>query len=91
MNRFHTYNKCNKKGKVLCVIQYKFNVLVNSPLASININYTLLATLSSTGVKGTESSSDTNVKAAIEADATSGKKSYTKNFIYNKFTFTFAS
>ena len=42
MNRFHTYNRCNKKGKVLCVIQCKFNVLVNSPLASINTNYTLL-------------------------------------------------
>ena len=68
MNRCHTYNRCNKKGKVLCVIQYKFNVLVNSPLASINTNYTLLATSSST------STNDTNVKAAIEADATSGKK-----------------
>ena len=91
MNRFHTYNRCNKKVKVLCVIQYKFNVLVNSPLASINTNYTLLAASSSTSVKGTESTNDTNVKAAIETDATSGKKKLYKNFIYNEFTFTYAS
>ena len=91
MNRFHTYNRCNKKGKVMCVIQYKFNVLVNSPLASINTNYTLLAASSSTTVKGTGSTNDTNVKAAIEADATSGKKKLYKNFIYNEFTFTYAS
>ena len=75
----------------MCVIQYKFNVLVNSPLASINTNYTLLTTSSSTSVKGTESTNDTNVKAAIEADATSGKKKLYKNFIYNEFTFTYAS
>ena len=64
---------------------------MNSPLASINTNYTLLATSSSTSVKGTESTNDTNVKAAIEADATSGKKKLYKNFIYNEFTFTYAS
>ena len=91
MNTFHIYSICNKKGKVLCVIQYKFNVLVNSPLAFINTNYTLLATSSSTSVKGTESTNDTNVKAAIETDATSGKKKLYKNFIYNEFTFTYAS
>ena len=87
MKRFHTYNRCNKKVKVLSVIQYKFNVLVNSPLASINTNYTLLATSSSTSVKGTDSRNDTNVKAAIETDAISGKKKLYKNFIYNEFTY----
>ena len=66
-------------------------MLVNSPLASIIRNYTLLATSSSTSVKGTESTNDTNVKAAIETDATSGKKKLYKNFIYNEFTFTYAS
>ena len=80
MNRFHTYSRYNQKGKVLCVIQYRFNDLVNSPLASINTNYTLLATSSSTSVKGTESTNDTTVKAAIETDATLGKKSYIKTF-----------
>ena len=81
MKRFHTYNRCNEK----------VNVLVNSPLASINTNYTLLATSSSTSVKGTESTNDTNVKAAIETDAILGKKKLYKNFIYNEFTFTYAS
>ena len=64
---------------------------MNSQLASINTNYTLLATSSSTSVKGTESTNDTNVKAAIETDATSGKKKLYKNFINNEFTFTYAS
>ena len=91
MNRFHIYSICNKKGKVLCVIQYKFNVLVSSPLASINTNYTLLASSSSISVKGTESTSDTNLKAEMERDATSGKKKLCKNFIYNEFTFKYAS
>ena len=76
MNRYHIYSICNKKGKVLCLTQYKFNVLVSSPLASINTNYTLLASSFSTSVQGTESTSDTNMKAALEADATSDKKSY---------------
>ena len=91
MNRFHTYNRCNKKGKVLCVIQYKFNVLVNSPLAYINTNYTFLATSSSTNVHVTESRSVINMKPVIEEDATSGKKNLYKNFIYNEFTFKYAS
>ena len=91
MNRFHTYNRCHKKVKVLCVIQYKFNVLANSPLASINTNYTLLATSSSTCVKGTGSTNYSHEKAAIETDATSGKKKLYKNFIYNGFTLTYVS
>ena len=73
------------------VIQYKFNVLVSSPLESINTNYTLLASSSSTSVKGKDSTSDTNMKAAIEADAISGKKMLYKNFVYSGFTFTYAS
>ena len=90
MNRFHIFSIYNKKGKLLCVMQYRFNVLVSSPLASINTNYTLLASSSSTSVKGTESTSDINVKPTIKADATSGKKKLYKNFIYNEFTFTYA-
>ena len=91
MNRFHIYIICNKKGKVLFVIQYNFNVLVSSPLASINKNYTLLASSSSPNVKVTESKPDTNLKPAMEADVTSGKKNLCKNFIYNEFTFKYAS
>ena len=73
------------------VIQYKFNVSVCSPLASININYTLLASSSPTSVKVTESWTDTNLKPAMEADATSGKKNVYRNFIYNEFTFKYPS
>ena len=76
MNRFHIYSICNKKSKVLCVIQYKFNVSVSSPLAFINTNYTLLGSyiLTVKCHRPKQSTSDTNLKAAIEADATSGKK-----------------
>ena len=73
------------------VIQCKFNVSVTSPLASINTNYTLLASSSSTTVKVTESTTDTNLKTAMEADTTSGKKNLYKNCIYNELTFKYAS
>ena len=42
-------------------------------------------------MKSTESTIDTNVKAAIATDATSGKKKLYKNLIYNEFTFTYVS
>ena len=79
------------KGKVLCIIQYNFNVSVTSQLAYINTNYTLLDSSSSTHVQVTESTLVTNMKPAIEEDATSGKKNIYKNFIYNEFTFKYAS
>ena len=91
MNRLHIYSIHDKKGKVLCVIQYKCNVLVNAPLASINTNYTLLAASSSTSITLTYGRTDTNVKDAMAADVTSGKNKLYKNFIYNEFTFTDAS
>ena len=90
MNRFHTYSIYNKKGKLCCVIQHKFNILVSAPLQYINTNYTLLASSSTTSVKGTKSRSDRNMKAAME-DNISGKKRLYKNLIYNEFTFTYAS
>ena len=75
----------------MCVIQYRFNVLANTPLASINKNYTLLASSSSTSITWTDGTSDTNVSNAMAADATSGKKKLYKNFTYSEFTFTYAS
>ena len=33
----------------------------------------------------------TNLKPAMEADATSGKKNLCRNFIYNEITFKYAS
>ena len=38
-----------------------------------------------------DSKSDTNVKGAMEADAMSDMKKLYKNFIYNEFSFTYAS
>ena len=43
MKRLHIYSRCDKKGKVLHIIQYEFIVWVNTQLVSINTNYTLLA------------------------------------------------
>ena len=91
INRLHIYSICDKKCKVLCVILYNFNVLVNAQLASINTNYTLLATSSSTSITLTYGTTDTNVKDAMAADAASGKKKLYKNFQYSEFTFTYAS
>ena len=91
MKRLHIYRICDKKGKVLCVIQYEFNVLVNTPLVFINTNYTLLALSSSTSITLKDCISDRNMKYAMAADATLGKKKLYKNFIYNEFTFTYAS
>ena len=73
INFIYIYSICNKKGKVLCIIQYKFNVSVTSPLAYMNRTYTLLASSFSTTVQVTESTSVTNMKPAIEEDATSAK------------------
>ena len=64
---------------------------MNSQLAFINTNSTLLGTSSSTCVKGTESTKNSDVKAATETDTTSGKKKLYKNFIYNEFTLIYAS
>ena len=64
---------------------------MSSPLASINTNCTLLASSSSTAMKVTGSWTDTNLKPAMEADATSVKKNLYRNFIYNEFTFKYPS
>ena len=66
------------------VIQYNFNVLVSSPLESVTTNPTVLASSSSPTVKVTETTTHTNSKLAMEADATSGKTNICKNFIYNE-------
>ena len=72
----------------MCVIQYKFNVLVNSPQACINTNYTLLGSSTSRSMTSTHSTSDTNVKDVMEADAISGNNNLCKNFIYNELPLT---
>ena len=69
-----------KKGKVLCLIQYELNILVNTPLVSINTNYTLLASSSSTTITSKDDSSDRNMKDGMAGDATSSKKKLYKIF-----------
>ena len=64
---------------------------MNTPLASINTNYTLLTVSSSTSITFTYGTTDTNMKDAMAADDTSGKKKLYKTFICNEFTFTYAS
>ena len=91
MKRLHIYSRCDKKGKLLCLTQYEFNVLVKTPLVSINTNYTLLASSSSTAMTSKDDISDGNMKDGMAADATSGKKKLYKNFIYSEITFTYAS
>ena len=91
INTFHIYIICHKKDKVLFARQYNFNVSVSSPLESVTANTTVLASSPSPTVKVTESTTDTNSKSAMEADATSGKKNVYKNFVYNEFTLRYAS
>ena len=74
-----------KKGKVLFVIQYQFNVSVSLPLASISTNCTLLASSSSPTGKVTETTTDINSKPEMKADATSCKEKLWNNFIYSAF------
>ena len=64
---------------------------MNTPLVSINTNYTLLASSSSTSITLKDGTSYRNVKDAMAAYATSGKKKLYQNFIYSEFIFTYAS
>ena len=64
---------------------------MNSQQAFIDRNSTLLGTLSSTCVKSTESTKNSDVKGERETDTTSGKKKLYKNFIYNEFTLIYPS
>ena len=59
---------------VLCIIQYEFNVWVNTQLVIINTNYTLLASSSSTTMMSKDGISNRNMKDGMARDDTSGKK-----------------
>ena len=75
----------------MCIIQYKFNVWVNAQLVSINTNYILLASSSSTTITSKDGISYRNMRDGMARDDTSGEKMLYKKFIYNEFTFTYAS
>ena len=64
---------------------------VNTQLVSINTNYTLLASSSSTSMTWKDGISYRNMEDGMARDDTSGKKMLYKNFIYNEFTCTYAS
>ena len=76
---------------VLCIIQYGFNVQIKTQLVSINTNNTLLPASSSTTMTPKDGINDRNMKDRMARDDTSCKKKLYKNFIYNEFTFTYAS
>ena len=63
---------------------------MNSQQACINRNSTLLGT-SSTCVKATVSTENSDGKGEGVSDITSGKKKLNKNFIYNEFTLIYPS
>ena len=71
---------CETEGKVCFVIQYQYNVSVNSPGIAINISSTLLGSSSSLTRTLTETS-DMICKSGITPDATSVKENLLKNFI----------
>ena len=75
----------------MCIIQCEFNVWVNTLIVSINTNYTLLASSCATNMISQDCISNRNMTDGMARDDTSGRKKLYKNFIYNEFTFTYAS
>ena len=73
----------------LCFWEKTFIILYKQNEKHPLTNYTLLASSSSPTVKVTDSKTDTNINTSMEADATSGKKTVCKYFIYNEFTFKY--
>ena len=80
MNTCHRYIWYEKQCKVSFVIQYHWNVSVNSQWISINTNSTLLGSSSSPTMTHRETTSEMICKSTITADATSGREQLWKNF-----------
>ena len=70
-----------KQDKVFFVIQYQYNVSVNSPWICIDTNSTLLGSSSSPTTKQKETTSDMRCKSGMTGDATSGRENLFKNFV----------
>ena len=81
MRKCHRYIWYKKQCKVYFVIQYHWNVWVNSQWMCINTNSTLLGSLSSPTVTVTETTSEMICKSAIIADATPGRQQLWKDII----------
>ena len=80
MNTCYRYIWYEKQGKLFFVIQYQYNVVVNSPWMSINTNSTLLGSSPSPSPL-TETTNDMTCKSGMTGDATSGRENLLKNFI----------
>ena len=80
MNTCDRYIWYEKQGKVFFVIQYQYNVTVNSPWMPINTISTLLGSSSSPSPL-TETTNDMTCKSGMTGDATSGRENLGKNFI----------
>ena len=80
INTCHSDLWYEKEGKVYFVIQYQYNVSVNSPWIAINTNSALLG-LSSSLTRTLTENSDMISKSGITPDATSGRENLLKNFI----------
>ena len=63
---------------------------MTSQLESVTTNPAVLASSSSLTVKVIKTTTDTNCKHAMGADATLGKKTLDKNLIYNEFMLKYA-
>ena len=80
MNAYYRDIWYEKQGKLFFVIQYQYNVAVNSPWMSINTNSTLLGSSPSPSPL-TETTNDMTCKRQMTGDAISGRENLFKNFI----------
>ena len=90
MNTCYRHIWYEKQGKVCFVIQYQYNVAVNSPWMLINTNSTLLGSSPSPSPL-TETTNDMTCKSGMTGDATSGRENLFKNFIWNAFVWKYPS
>ena len=80
MNTCYRYIWYEKQGKVFFVIEYQYNVSVNSPWICINTNSTLLGSSSSPTTTQKAATNDMISKSTMTPDATSGREQLWKNF-----------
>ena len=73
--------KCSTELYELFVIEYQYNVSVNSPWICINTNSTLLGLSSSPTTTQKAATTDMICKSAMTPDATSGREQLWENLI----------
>ena len=80
MHICYRYIWYEKQGKVFFVIEYQYNVSVNSPWICINTNSILLGSSSSPTTTQKAATNDMISKSTVTPDATSGIEQLWKNF-----------